>query len=272
MAGGLTNDQIIEMVKAGKSDTEIIGIIHEEGLAFSPDGATQTAIRNAGGDLALTASISQYSSHSAVSQARTGGASKIGTLEVGLLIDKQFGTSQSVSADVSGFGVESLSVNAVNPQGFGIRGAVTLAEFSSGTFGLSGTWRPKSTTSVNGSVMGMGFKYADYKYGYGALGLQVDWNLPAELHLGAEFRRESLTGEMTSQFGGGSHDTTYNRPWISAGIGKAFPHPTATPFVRFEAAVALQDGSSLSSSQTLDDVNKSLAPHYQLDLYGGLRF
>lgn len=75
MAGSITNDQIVQMVKAGKADAEIMGMIRKEGLAFTPSGASQTAIRDAGGDLELTAFIFQFSQgHGASPDPRRGGS------------------------------------------------------------------------------------------------------------------------------------------------------------------------------------------------------
>jgi hypothetical protein len=195
--------------------------------------------------------------------------------EVGVLIDKQWGSSQSVVYfNDPDLGNGSMNIGSANPTGIGIRGALTLVDFHVAELGLTATWRPQSTTSLNAdftsSVIGQGSaKFADYKYGYLAVGAQFDWKLAVDVHVGLDLRMDTLT---TSFVGGDSHDTNYTRPWVSCGIGYTFPAPVVKPFIRLEAAVAMTNAGTLSTAGSDDDFNKAFAPKYQIALYGGIRF
>lgn len=177
--------------------------------------------------------------------------------ELGLLVDKQFGSSQA-------FG--SYDFDAARPTGYGIRGAYTVLDLKVAEVGLTATYHPESRTDLinNGSHVGK------FNNEYMAVGAQVDWKFLVNLHAGVDIRREKLTTEGTSYGGAGS--TTYTRPWIKAGIGFSMPTPVVSPFVRLEVAVAATKQGSLGATPSADEFRKAMAPDYQIGLYGGIRF
>ena len=61
MAGSVTKDRIITMIKAGTPESQIKDLIRQEGLAFKSTAATQSEIREAGGEVSLTAFIYHFS-------------------------------------------------------------------------------------------------------------------------------------------------------------------------------------------------------------------
>jgi hypothetical protein len=177
--------------------------------------------------------------------------------ELGLLVDKQVGTSQA-------FGTHNF--DGCKPSGYGIRGAYTVLDLSVAEVGLTATYHPESKSDLvrNGSNSG---RFNDE---YMAIGAQVDWKLLVDLHAGIDLRRERLTTESAPGFSDGS--TTYTRPWIKAGIGYSVPTPAVSPFVRLEVAMAATKQGSLGANPSADDFRKAMAPEYQIGLYGGIRF
>lgn len=177
--------------------------------------------------------------------------------ELGLLIDKQIGGSQS-------FG--TYHFDASKPSGYGIRGVYTVLDLNVAEVGLSATYHPERETDLvmNGNNDGK------FNNQYIAVGAQVDWKFLVNLHAGIDIRREKLTTDGNSVVSNGS--TTYTRPWIKAGIGYSLPSPVVSPFVRLEVAMAATKQGSLSSSSSADDIRKAMAPDYQIGLYGGIRF
>lgn len=177
--------------------------------------------------------------------------------ELGLLVDKQFGTSQAFGA---------YDFDAAKPSGFGIRGAYTVLDLNVAEVGLTATYHPKNKTDLvmNGSNAG---KFNDE---YLAVGAQVDWKFLVNLHAGLDIRREKLQTEGNSVVGAGT--TTYTRPWIKAGIGFSMPTPVVSPFVRLEVAMATTKQGSLGANPSADEFRKAMAPEYQIGLYGGIRF
>lgn len=177
--------------------------------------------------------------------------------ELGLLVDKQIGSSQAFN---------TYTFDAIRPSGYGIRGAYTVLDLKAVEVGLTATYHPESKTDLvlNGGNTGK------FDTEYMAIGAQVDWKLLVNLHAGVDIRREKVTTESTSFVGNGS--TTYTRPWIKAGIGFSVPTPVVSPFVRLEVAMAATKQGGLNAGSSADDVRKALAPDYQIGLYGGIRF
>jgi hypothetical protein len=177
--------------------------------------------------------------------------------ELGLLMDQQIGSAQAFS---------TYHYDAAKPSGYGIRGAYTVLDLKVAEVGLTATYHPESKTdlTLNGTNSG---RFNDE---YIAVGAQVDWKLLVNLHAGIDLRRETLTTESAPGASDGS--TTYTRPWIKAGIGYSVPTPVVSPFVRLEVAVAATKQGSLSASPSADEFRKSMAPDYQIGLYGGIRF
>ncbi|MCE1205239.1 MAG: hypothetical protein LWW79_11610 [Holophagaceae bacterium] len=86
---------------------------------------------------------------------------------------------------------------------------------------------------------------------------------------GVEYRFERLDVQNSGVSHG--NDVTFNRPWVRANLGMAFPTPVMKPFVGLEVAVPLVNKSAGASS-SMEDQIRSLAPKYQVGLYGGFRF
>jgi hypothetical protein len=60
MAGGVTKENIITLIKAGTPESQIKDLIRREGLDFKSTAATQSDIRAAGGEVSLTAFIYSF--------------------------------------------------------------------------------------------------------------------------------------------------------------------------------------------------------------------
>ena len=180
--------------------------------------------------------------------------------EVGLLVDKQIGTSQALLAGANGGTVGSY--DAVSPTGVGVRLGYTLLNLEVLELGIVGTYHPKVTDDLvlSGAHLGT------FSNQYEALGIQADWTLLLNLHAGLEYRAEKLTASWNA---GGSESVTYYRPWMNAGIGLSLPLPIVKPFVRLEVAVPVSKESSSADTTTFV---KAMAPSLQVSLYGGIRF
>lgn len=180
--------------------------------------------------------------------------------EVGLLIDKQFGSSQTVL-----IGTDVINFEAVKPTGFGIRGAYTLLNLKVAELGITATYHPsaKDDLKVNGA------KVADFENEYFAIGGQVDWKFLVNLHAGVELRHEKLS--VKNSVYGTNDSATQTRAWVTAGIGFSVPMPVVSPFIRLEVAYATSN-ADLPATYSGSDFDKILAPKYQIALYGGVRF
>jgi len=195
--------------------------------------------------------------------------------ELGLLLDKQFGQTVSLSDPrLTGF-------KSVDPSGFGIRGAYTFLDLKVTEFGLSATYHPKAQADLNLGTIPTG------KIGnqYIALGAQADWKFLLNLHLGVELRQERVSQENSTLVAAPfpptpqivlvnsvAGTTNITRPWVKAGIGFSIPSPAIKPFFRLEAAYALKTYSLPNNTATGDDLRKAVAPKYQVAIYGGIRF
>lgn len=198
--------------------------------------------------------------------------------EVGVLFDKQFGESVSYS---------DFRATAIRPTGFAIRGAYTLLDLKAFELGLTATYHPKSEANseyIIGSLsMPLGISTVGNKYA--AIGVQADWKVLVDLHLGMEARQETIScgGPLTVisipspppvllHVEPGS--TTIVRPWAKAGLGFTFPSIAVKPFIRLEMAYSVKTYPSLSSSVSAngEDFRKRVAPTFQVAFYGGIRF
>lgn len=185
------------------------------------------------------------------------GALPVQAGELGLLLDKQFGTSQSFGGN---------HFDAARPTGWGIRGAYTVLDLKMAELGLTATYHSEERSDLVRNGVNTGRFESEYL----AIGAQVDWKFLVNLHAGVDLRRETLTTDSTSGIPNGS--TTITRPWIKAGIGYSLPTPALSPFVRLEVAMAATKQGSLGSSPSADEFRKAMAPEYQVGLYGGIRF
>lgn len=201
------------------------------------------------------AALALASAALAVAPARAG--------EVGLLLDKQFGTAQTATIAIGGLS-GSTDVKAVSPTGFGIRGGFSVLDLKVAELGITGTYHPEAKEDL---TIG-GHTYGKLSNEYFSIGAQVEWKLLVNLNAGVDLRQEKTKAEWT---GGQNHSTTITRPWVRAGIGFSVPLPVVSPFIRLEAAYAVKT-YDLPSNPSDDDFNKAMAPKYQIGLYGGIRF
>jgi hypothetical protein len=200
--------------------------------------------------------------------------------EVGLLLDKQFGSSLSLSAFRGAPPI--FKIDASNPTGFGFRGAYSFLNSDPIEYGFTATYHPKVRTSANLIVVwNPAVIPRTLETSYASLGVQADWKTLLNLHLGLDLRRDTISSDHTFGIWGayGSSvifatpgTTRVTRPWISAGCGLSSPAPAFTPFIRLEAAYALKTFTPPVADATGDDFRKALAPKYLLALYGGVRF
>lgn len=186
--------------------------------------------------------------------------------EVGLLLDKQFGKAQTVAAGVAPGSTVAGKVDAIAPNGVGLRVGLSLLDLKVAELGLTATYHPK----VEGDFEVNGTTYGKLGTEYIAVGAQVDWKFLVNLHAGVDLRREKLIlSEFQGTNVGLNGENTVTRPWVKAGIGFSVPMPVVSPFFRLEVAMTT---SKEDKRTTTDELRKALAPEYQVALYGGIRF
>jgi len=178
----------------------------------------------------------------------------VNAAEVGLLLDKQFGKAQVVTAG-------SGKYDAVSPTGFGIRAGISVLDLKFAELGLTATYHPKA----EGDLMLAGENKGKFGTEYIAVGAQLDWKFLVNLHAGVDLRREKYTSDTAL----GKDSNSVTRPWVKAGIGFSIPTPLVSPFVRLEVAMAATKEDKTDSA---DNLRKALAPEFQIGLYGGIRF
>lgn len=179
--------------------------------------------------------------------------------EVGILLDKQFGKAQTISA------IPGAKYDAVSPTGFGIRAGFTVLDLKVAELGLTATYHPKAEGDLERSASG---KIGKFGTEYIAIGAQLDWKFLVNLHAGVDLRREKYTSDTSF----GKDSTSVTRPWVKAGIGFSIPTPLVSPFFRLEVAVAATKDDKTVDPTVTENTRKALAPEYQVALYGGIRF
>ena len=184
----------------------------------------------------------------------------VNAAEVGLLLDKQFGKAQAITA------FPSNKYDAVSPTGFGIRAGVSILDLKVAELGLTATYHPKAEGDLEHPVLG---KIGKFGTEYIAIGAQVDWKFLVNLHAGVDLRREKYTSDVV---GVGKESNTVTRPWVKAGVGFSVPTPVVSPFFRLEVAVAASKDDKTVDVTVTDNTRKALAPEYQVGIYGGIRF
>ena len=177
--------------------------------------------------------------------------------EVGVLVDKQVGQSQAGYTASGDF----ASYDAFKPSGVGIRVGVDLLDLWAAKLGITATYRGKGEVNLVRDLAKIGKLGEEYL----AVGAQFDWTLLVNLHAGAEIRAEKLTEESSVSSG----YTYYTRPWVKVGAGFNLPLPVLKPFIRLEIAAPITYDKA---TNTVEDIRRSLAPRYQIVLYGGIRF
>ncbi|WP_306597953.1 hypothetical protein [Geothrix sp. 21YS21S-2] len=183
-----------------------------------------------------------------------------GGLELGLLLDKQVGKAQALTAPSNG--LKAGNYDSVGPTGLGFRAAYTFLDLKIAGLGAAVTYHPKAEGDLKLGSATLG------KYGseYSAVGLQADWKFIINLNAGIDYRFEKLT---TSGPGLPTETTNLGRPWVRAGLGFSAPLPVVSPFVRLEVAAPL---STPAKGDGNEEFRKAMAPSFQVALYGGIRF
>jgi hypothetical protein len=184
--------------------------------------------------------------------------------EVGILLDKQFGKAQTVTAGATN------KYDSVSPTGVGIRAGFSILDLKVAELGLTATYHPKAEGDLDYSGLG---KIGKIGNEYIAIGAQLDWKFLVNLHAGVDIRSEKYTWTPTN---GTKDSNTVTRPWVKAGIGFSLPTPVVSPFFRLEVAVAAKKDDktvdAYTSGSVSENTRKALAPEYQVGLYGGIRF
>ena len=166
----------------------------------------------------------------------------------------------------------TISGNKIEPKAKFVAGArvgYSLLDLGPALLQVTAGYQPKTSSEVevNGHTVS-GSKYEHQHYSVGAM-----FNFKAFVAVGAgvEYRFEKL--EASGAGAPSGLDTTYNRPWARANIGVAFPTPLVKPFVGLEVALPLLTKSvDGSTSASVSDRLKSIAPKFQVGLYAGIRF
>jgi hypothetical protein len=181
--------------------------------------------------------------------------------EVGLLLDKQVGATQTEAFSGSG-----MKFDAVSPTGLGIRYGFDVLDLKVAALQLNGTWHNKTTGDLSTSLSG---KVGEMDNQYWAAGVMVNWKLLVNVGAGVEYRSEKLTWRTTSPNAFGTGDATQGRAWARINIGFSIPTPVVSPFFALELAAPL---SKSNTTTTTKDLAEALAPQAQIGIYGGIRF
>jgi hypothetical protein len=121
--------------------------------------------------------------------------------------------------------------------------------------------KTESTIEVNGASFGDKFQHQHV-----SVGAMFNFKAMVAFGAGLEYRLEKLNGTNS-----GLSDTSYNRPWLRANAGYAFPSPVVKPFVGLEVALPLTS-KSFDRAATDEENMKAFAPKLQIGLYAGIRF
>lgn len=174
---------------------------------------------------------------------------------------------------------------AKNQIGFGFRFMGEFPGVSDWYYELGGRLQSSAKydnkpTPANSNTDTTGVKF---KYSYWTIGGARLWSLAPGMSLGAhlEIRGESLNASGDYYSGSGStaqpvdRSATYVRPWGRVSLDYAFKAAGTSPFIGFDASVALLKASQDKSVPvTLWDDNtlKSQAPQVSFSVYVGMKF
>jgi hypothetical protein len=145
----------------------------------------------------------------------------------------------------------------------GARLGYRLWEFGPASVQVTAGFQPKSESVYLANGFDMGLKY---QHEHTSVGAMVNFNAVMPIGIGIEYRMEKLN--LTST---GWSDASYNRPWFRATMSHIFETATVRPFIGLEAAAPLTSHAYAADSG-MDSFLRSLAPKFQLGLYGGIRF
>ena len=129
--------------------------------------------------------------------------------------------------------------------------------------------------------------FLKFKYSYWTVGGAYLWTLAPGLNLGAhlEVRGEALraSGDFITDSGSPAVSTTfpvdvsttYVRPWARVSLDYAFKAAGTSPFIGFDAAVAILKASQDKGAPPVlwnDNSLKSQAPQFAVSVYVGMKF
>ncbi len=159
----------------------------------------------------------------------------------------------------------NMTLEAKSKVVVGARVGYSIVDLGPALFQVTAGFQPKSESVLqfNGEDNDTGAKFQHQHMSVGAM-----FNFKAMVAFGAgiEYRFEKLnvTNSMRS-------DVSYNRPWLRANVGMAFPTPLVKPFVGLEVAAPLMS-KSFDPAASYEDSARALAPKLQIGLYAGIRF
>ncbi len=145
----------------------------------------------------------------------------------------------------------------------GARLGYSVVDLGPALFQVTAGFQPKteSTIQVNGADFGEKFQQQ-----HTSVGAMFNFKAGVAFGVGMEYRMEKLNTVSS-----GLSDTSYNRPWLRANAGYAFPSPVVKPFIGLEVAVPLTS-KSFDAAASDEENMKAFAPKLQLGLYAGIRF
>ena len=139
----------------------------------------------------------------------------------------------------------------------------SLVDVGPALFQVNLGFQPKVDTAfqVNGKDTPV-----NYQHQYMSVGAMFNFKAMVAFGVGLDYRMEKVNGTLS-----GIGDVSYNRPWLRATAGYAFPTPVVKPFIGLEVGVPLTSKSYDPNGST-EDAFKAMAPKLQIGLYGGIRF
>ena len=173
---------------------------------------------------------------------------------------------------------------AENQVGFGLRFMGELPGLNNWYYELGGRLESSSkyATKPSAATNNTDTTFLKFKYSYWTVGGAYMWSLSPGLNLGAhlEVRGESLNASgdystVTPTLIPVDVSTTYVRPWARLSLDYAFKAAGTSPFIGFDAAVAIlkttQD-TGFSPFNWDDKALKSQAPQFSMSVYLGMKF
>lgn len=162
------------------------------------------------------------------------------------------------SNDVAGF-----ATDVKNKTVLGARLGYSIVDIGPALFQVTAGFQPKTDSRIDFRGVDTGEKFQHQHMSVGAM-----FNFKAVVAFGAgvEYRFEKLN--VTNS---GISDVSYNRPWLRANLGMAFPTPLVKPFIGLEVAMPLMS-KSFDINGSDQDITRAFAPKLQIGVYGGIRF
>jgi hypothetical protein len=181
--------------------------------------------------------------------------------ELGLFAGQQSYKSFSVTNPLTSNG---LSGSCDSKTVFVARVGYAVADLGPGLLQLTAGFQPKATTPLTVHNAFLGAQTSDYTTSHASIGAMFQVKATVAAGIGLEYRFENLSTPGV--------DSSYDRPWLRANLGMAFPTPSLKPFFGLEAAFPLTSYTLNASTARIDDIQKAVAPKGQLGLYAGIRF